>query len=677
MKELLFTSSIIFRRHFLKLSFLLIAASYCNSSHAANYYFSSVSGSDSYSSVQAQSPSTPWKSLNQLNTFFKFLNAGDSVFFKRGEVFNGAITPSRSGAVFAPIYLGAYGNGRQPVINGLTTLKSWKLVRPGVYESTCDVEVASLLLNGVQQAMGRYPNKGYLSYESHADNAAITDNELTDQINWTGAEVVVRKNRWIIDRSVITAHNGGTLNYAAGTKSNPTNGFGYFIQNDPKTLDQLGEWYYDKARKMMMVFFGTKNPSSFNVSAATETNLVDIRRFNYLTFDNLAFIGAANNAFNIIQSKKIVVKNCYIDEVGAEAISANYAPFMVVKNCVINHALSNGINLDAGCTNSVVSDNEIKNIGLIAGMGKSGSGTYEAITSFGDNTRIEKNKIDSIGYNGIYFGGNASSAKNNYITYFCLTKDDGAGIYIGDWSKTTNKRVEGNIVLHGVGNSAGATYANSLQAEGIYIDDNSESVIIADNTVSQCANNGIKIHNAKDISISNNIVFNNGVQLRLEQDHYLASSSYIRNNNIKNNTFVSNGQQSTAKFSSHQDDITSFGKIDSNFYSQSQNVSGNNIKASVVKNGKGVNQNYNLSNWQTAYGKDKFSTQLPANNSVLFEYNASSTAKTIALSKPYTDVHNKVYHDKITISPYSSVLLVANVSKVIKPVSSGITYASR
>ncbi|WP_158828570.1 right-handed parallel beta-helix repeat-containing protein [Mucilaginibacter lacusdianchii] len=645
-------------------------------SHASTYYFSSIAGNDNYTSVQAHSPATPWKSLEKLNAYFKYLSPGDSVVFKRGEVFNGGIIPSRSGAVFAPIYFGAYGSGRLPEINGLISLKNWKQVKAGIYESACEATGESLILNGNQQAIGRYPNKGYLSYESHNENFSITDNQLTDQINWMGAEIVIRKNRWIIDRSAIAGHNGSTITYAAGTKANPTNNFGYFIQNDARTLDQLGEWYYDRTRKSMMVYFGSKSPSAYTISTSVVHNLVDINRFNYLNFENIAFVGAGNNAFNIIQSKNIQIKNCSITQTGSEAVYANYTPFMVVKNCIISDALTNGINFDAGCSNSIISDNQIKNVGLIAGMGKSGSGTYEAITSFGDNTKIEKNRIDSVGYNGIYFGGNSSWAKNNYVAYFCLTKDDGAGIYIGDWSKTVNKRVESNIILHGIGNSAGATFTNSLQAEGIYIDDNSESVVINDNTVSQCANNGIKIHNAKDIDIFNNIVFNNGVQLRLEQDHYMASSSYIRNNNIRNNTFVSNGQQSTAKFSSHQDDIKAFGQIDSNVYCQSKNVaSGNNIKASVVKNGKGFNQNYNLSNWQSAYGKDQSSTEVPSSSSVLFEYNASNKAKVITLNKPYVDMRNKIHRDKITISPYSSVLLVANTLGQAKATT--ITYASR
>jgi parallel beta-helix repeat protein len=643
----------------LSLSSILLTTllSLSTSANATVYYFSSSNGNDNRNILEARNPATPWKSLDKLNQIFTNLGSGDSVLFKRGDVFYGAITVSRSGGVFAPIYMGAYGKGKNPEISGFTTLNNWKPVKNGVYESSCTSTGSSLVINGIQKAMGRYPNTGYLTFEAHDDNNSITDNELTSNINWTGAEAVIRKNRWIIDRSTITNHTGGTLAYAAGTKSAPTNGYGYFIQKSAKTLDQFGEWYYDEARKTMMVYFGNKNPNSFNVTTSAVNNMVDIKRFNYVTFENLTFTGAGNNTFNIIQSKKITLKNCDINLTGAEAVFANYSPYITVENCKINHSLSSALNFDAGCINAVITKNHIQNTGLITGAGKSGSGTYEAITSFGDNTVIEKNVIDSVGYNGIYFGGNSSYVKNNYITYFCLTKDDGAGIYVGDWSKTSNKKIVDNIVLHGVGNAIGGGRYPSLQAEGIYIDDNSESVVIAGNTVALCSNNGIKVHNAKAISIYNNNVVNNGVQLRLEQDHYLATSSFIRNNQIKNNNFLStNNTQSTVKLSTHQDDIQDFGQIDSNFYYQPATKAAS-IVAATVKNGRTNQESYNLSNWKSISGKDRSSTESDA-DAVLFEYNASNTAKVVTLKNRYVDAQNRIYSGKMNIGSYSSVVLM-------------------
>ena len=183
------------------------------SAYAATYYFSSSSGNDDYTSIQARNPATPWKSLSKLNSFFKNLGPGDSVLFKRGEVFYGSVVAGHGGAVFAPVYLGAYGYGNKPEINGLTTLSNWKMVKNGIYAAPCTASGIDLIINGKQEAEGRYPNKGYLTYQSHNANTSITDPQLSE--NWTGAEVVIRKNRWVIDKAIIAVKTAVLLTIPA------------------------------------------------------------------------------------------------------------------------------------------------------------------------------------------------------------------------------------------------------------------------------------------------------------------------------------------------------------------------------------------------------------------------------------------------------------------------------
>jgi parallel beta-helix repeat protein len=621
---------------------------------ASTYYFSSKAGNDSFTSSQASNPATPWRSLDKLNSFFKYLTPGDSILFKRGDIFYGSINAIKSGTYFAPIVFGAYGKGALPEINGLATLTSWRLVKKGIYEASCISDGLNVLINGNQKAMGRYPNKGYLTIKSHFNNYSFIDNQATGTANWSGAEVVMKKARWVIDKSTISSHSGNLITFADANNYAPKNGYGYFIQKSISTLDQLGEWYYDSTKKTMAVYFGDKHPAYFDVKASIVSNLVTLKQCNYLVFTNIKFKGAGKNAFNLAQAKGIAIKQCIIDNSGTEAIFASYSEALTVVDCEINNSLSGGINLDGGCINANVTNNTIKNTGLFPGMGKSGTGTYEAITSFGDNTTIEKNKIDSVGYNGIYFGGNYSTAKNNYITFFCLTKDDGAGIYLGDWSKTTGKKVIGNIILHGVGNGAGTNAPRSLQAEGIYVDDNTESVDITDNTVSLCANNGIKVHNAKDININSNTVFNNGVQLRLEQDHYLATSKYIRNNKISKNTFFSlDNAQLAAKFTTNQDDIPSFGKIDSNIYCRPKAA---NRVASVTS--------AKLPLVKSSFVKRVNQSTIVADDKILFEFNASNEVKTVVLNTRYVDLQNKHYEKTVNINPYSSVILIASTPEI-------------
>src|SRR6059058_2197712 len=88
--------------------------------NATNYYFSSSQGDDSRTSTQAQNPSTPWKSIDKLNSFFSSVKSGDQILFKCGDTFFGAISTSKSGTVSAPITFSSYGTGAKPIITGLT-----------------------------------------------------------------------------------------------------------------------------------------------------------------------------------------------------------------------------------------------------------------------------------------------------------------------------------------------------------------------------------------------------------------------------------------------------------------------------------------------------------------------------------------------------------------------------
>src|SRR5688572_2061903 len=205
------------------LSLLLVCL--LNSATANTYYFSSISGDDSRTSIQAQNSSTPWKTLSKLNSFFSSLQPGDRVLLKRGETFYGSITVNKSGTASAPIVISHYGTGNRPVITSLVTLSGWKAdsTYNGVYESNAnpafDAEMNIVLLNGAMAPIGRYPNidlpnKGYLTLESHIGRTSITDNQLTSTPNWTGADVIIRTCRWTMDKSKITSHSGTQISYS-------------------------------------------------------------------------------------------------------------------------------------------------------------------------------------------------------------------------------------------------------------------------------------------------------------------------------------------------------------------------------------------------------------------------------------------------------------------------------
>jgi hypothetical protein len=633
--------------------------------NATTYYFS-ASGNDAASGT---SISTPWKTLSKFNSVFASKSPGDNFLFKRGEVFYGNMIISRSGTAGNPITIGAYGTGSNPVITGFTTVSAWTNLGSNIWESTNGISALAatnmVVINGVNTPMGRYPNTGYLTYQSFSGSTSITSSSLTGSPNWTGAEAVIRKQRWIIDRNLITAQSGSTLTYKPSSTYNGQANYGFFIQNDSRTLDLQNEWYYNSSTKKIRIY-STTAPT--NVQVATQDTLAYLKYRNYITFDGLSFQGSNKDAFVILSSASVTIQNCSIDYSGTDAIWGNQnwgqpSSSFVLKNSSINHTNNNCIYLASEFAGALISHNTFKNTGMIVGMGGSGEGMYEAVQTRADNAIIEYNEIDSVGYIGIGFYNNNTIVRNNLVNGFNFVKLDGAGIYT--WIGTgnvpyTGQKVLNNIVMNGFGDNSGTTATGNPISHGIYMDDWTANVEISGNSIANCPHSGIYIHKAHDINVHNNTSFNNNQYqlLMVSSDQ----GSLIRRDIVKNNIFVSKAStQLVGGFQSILDDIKSFGTIDSNYYARPMS---DNIVFNVTINNYATSYNYTVAQWQAYAGFDAHSHKSPKAittvNDLRFEYNATSANKTITLDGNYIDVKNISYNGTITLAPYTSAVLIRN-----------------
>ncbi len=98
----------------MKLFFTLVFALTMQSTLATTYYFSLTLGDDNRSINQAKNASTPWKTLTKQNLLSGILKSGDSIVFKKGDVWVGTtLVPNCNGIIFS-----SYGLGAKPVIDG-------------------------------------------------------------------------------------------------------------------------------------------------------------------------------------------------------------------------------------------------------------------------------------------------------------------------------------------------------------------------------------------------------------------------------------------------------------------------------------------------------------------------------------------------------------------------------
>lgn len=631
----------------MKTLFLLLFVCPFLTASATTYYFSANSGNDSRSFSEARNSSTPWKSLSKLNSIFSSLRPGDVVLLKRGETFYGSINVSKSGTSSSPITIGAYGSGNKPVITSLLTLSGWVSKGNGIWEaynSSLSPNVSTVLLNGVPQELGRYPNsnarnKGYLILESRSGTTSITDNQLTSSPNWTGAEVVIRARRWVLNRNLITSHSGTKVYYKASSSYTPQNNYGYFIQKSIKTLDRLGEWYYNSSTKKLSVHFGSGSPSSYKVQAAAKDNLIYSQSFSNIKFDNLNIKGANGSGVFIKSGSRINIQNCDIEFSGKDGVEAKFHTNFKIENSTISNSYNDGINLGYSGDYAIIRNNKITNSGVLAGMGVSGDNNGLGILSYGNYNIIEYNEIKNTGLTAINFNGNYVTIKNNLIENFCVTKDDGSGIYsyTGSSGARKGRKVIGNIVMNGKGAWEGTSAPVSYSAEGIYLDNNSADVEVSGNTVANCANQGVYIHSSYAMKILNNTLYNNKRQLAMIED---ADNSKIRNCTISNNVLFSKlTSQTVSHIKSYYNDIQYFGKFSGNYYVRPSDDRNSSILSTIRK----YEYYANLKTYTT---------------STRFEYNATKSSKTISLDASYIDAKNNRYSGSITLQPYTSAVLI-------------------
>jgi|GEM_PF-608320 len=565
---------------------LVMAVVFSASVSARNYYVSAA-GNNNNSGL---TPATAWQTISKVNTSFASMSAGDSILFRRGDTFFGTLVVGRSGTSALPMVISAYGTGAKPVISGFLNVSSWSLVSGGVYQAPVNAKSSlnMVTLDNVPQAIGRYPNDnatggGYLKYESYTSNS-ITDNELEAGTNWVGAELVIRKKLWVLDRCRITANTGNVFTFTnINSTYEGTNGYGYFIQNDPRTLDKLGEWYFNNSTKNLQVFFGSSLPASFSVKASGLDTLLFIGTKNYITVDDIAFDGANANAVFVTGSNYISIKNCDITNAGNAAISATTVSNFLVDNCSTYNVLSNAvlINTTKG-TNITVKNCSVKNTGILPGMGGSSGNSYKGImASVGTNLLVEYNRVDTTGYVGIEFQGSNVLVKNNVVNYFDFVKDDAGGIYTYSSSSDavpgtnyTNRVIRDNIVMNGISAYNGRS-STSPFVTGIYLDGRTMNVDVLNNTVFNNAKNGIHCNNPQNVNIRGNTSYNN---LNAISTMRWAHLGEIRGLNVKNNIFYpktetqrnyyyTNSGLNEPVTTTVNEAIRTLGNIDSNYYS--------------------------------------------------------------------------------------------------------------
>lgn len=195
----------------LRMTIAVVAFWLCGTASAATYYVSSSSGSDANSGTSANAA---WQTIAQVNA--QTFQPGDSILFKRGDVWNESLAPPSSGAAGNPITFDAYGAGTAPNLTGYYAVPSaswvhvtgnvWKAPLPGagfaalnfcLFGSIWGQKVVASYAN-LTAEWNFYSSNGYL-YVYATESPALFYNEPIVPMGLTNTPVIdVSGKSWLV-----------------------------------------------------------------------------------------------------------------------------------------------------------------------------------------------------------------------------------------------------------------------------------------------------------------------------------------------------------------------------------------------------------------------------------------------------------------------------------------------
>lgn len=652
---------------------------------ATNYYVSSQTGNDTN---DGRSPSTAWKTLAKVNSSMSLFVAGDSVMLERGSEFKESLVITRSGSASANLAFSAYGSGSLPKVKGSATVSGWTQVKTNVWQATlpnCPDSLANLFINGKMQVMGRQPNTGFYRITS-TSGSSVRNSSLTFPTAdyYKGANIAVKVINYIINSyKVLGSSTDGTIR-TSRTDGGFETDHGFIIMNHLNTLDQEGEWCYDRPNNRIYLYTAA-DPSSRTVEVDFNRYGLTIDGQKYISVNFIEFTMFRSVSVRILNSSYIQFKNNVVSYSGGNGVRVSEAHHITFEGNTVNHSCNNGIEW-LTVRDGLIKGNTIKNTALIPGKGYNENeqtcGIILFRSSYGDTkggsrNQLLLNRIDSSGYNGISMLWNDTVLiKNNYITNSMLTLDDGGAIYYvrdRDEPKQREIKIIDNIIDYSYGNSEGTPdgyypYWDNRAGEGIYLDNRACYALVQGNVVTRTCK-GIYLHNGDNNVLRRNIIYDTQTSAAyLKEDDgnidFLANNRVVRNqwySKVKagdDGNFLLYIKQESGTFDNTH-------VIDSNYYA-SPFYKDQMITYTYYNPNGSSGGDYNLQQWQAAKPFDDNAKEEPlsftASKSSEAEYsmllsNPSSAAKTFTLQGTYISMEGQSYSGQITLQPYTGVIL--------------------
>jgi len=585
---------------------------------------------------------------------------GDTILFNRGETFVGSFDLKKSAASGALVTYDAYGTGALPVITSLKTLTGWSLHSGKIYKVAASIPAncGVVTVDGASTEKGHWPSVGFAVWDTNVGITSITDSDLPASPDFTGADLVLYKSNWTIDRGTITNHTSHTLTYTSGSSNamQTSGGKKYLVQNSLACLTYDKAWFCDGSYFYM--YFEDSNPNAYVVKAGLTDYTIYGTAKHYNALQNLQIEGGNLYAIRILNSSNNTIKDCTIKNTGLTGITVvntgiSGSSYLQIDGCNISY--TNGTGIWINSEGGIIKNNTIDRCGQYAGMGDAGGGSHYGIYSKGVGNITEYNRITNTGYIPIYWVSSSAECRYNFVqNYPTLQLNDGGGIYTFE-SVTPQlaKKCFGNIILDSTAN-------------GLYSDGLANNVEFYGNLVMNIGKWGIHMNEPLDNSLHDNIFVNCTLAAIDITNQYFLSSPAASGNAIANNTIIQ-GSASQVIFSlqdAQANNVINFGTSDYNTIIA--DASATNIFFNLYVTPSYHTDYMNFAAYKALTGKETNSQLLVKDLAkVSVVYNELKTEQTIVLAESKIDLSDTVYANSITLQPFTAKVLIGYARKIM------------
>lgn len=494
------------------------------SGHAATYYVS-PSGNDANTTTQAQSISTPWKTIQKAASS---MVAGDTCLIRAGT-YRETVTVPVSGTAAAPITFKAY-NTEVATISGTNALSGWTLESTNVYYTPLSTSLGDgnqVFQNGAMKPEARWPNAGsgfpwqnssvkpssdwsYVVTAGYTNNANgyFADTNLPSHPDgyWNGATVhIMSGHGWIMAAPKVTSYtdssktivtndpNGANAAYAISA------GNEYYLTGVKGEMNSPGEWFYDTANSRLY-FYSTSSPT--NVEAKQRSYGFDLRGRSYVNLVNLDLFactiqsdsGSTNETFDGLSMQFL----------GHGATNSSIFGLTLHNGCTLRNSElawdSRGLLQLAGSDIKII-NNYLHDSGYVP--------TWDAmVNGNGYRILISHNTLRNSGRAEMGNPGRSSIVEYNDMANAMTLTSDGGIFYT--YSEAGNTIVRYNL-LH---DSPGPVGHSGAPVEGFYEDSQNSSWIVHHNIIWNVPGWGMQFNARQNFNmIFNNTCRNNAVGL--------------------------------------------------------------------------------------------------------------------------------------------------------------------